>query len=119
MKGATIHINEKTFEVKVVCDPGFGFLPSEHTIAIKKYAELAKKKLDEFLEKEHNPRIMTLLQMTADFNYANNPQYKERLDKMDIPQLMKEPALPSEVAKRIEEAKDATETESAPKADKE
>lgn len=117
MKGATIHINEKTFEVKVVCDPGFGFLPSEHTIAIKKYAELAKEKLGEFLDKEHNPRIVKLLQMVADFNYENNPQYKEKLDKMDISQLAKEVALPSEVAKRVAEAKKEIDSDTASKAD--
>ncbi len=76
-----IYVNKDTFEVVVKCDAAAGFLPSEQTIAIKKYAELIKKELQEFLTKQHEPKVKKLLQMVADYNYKHNPDYAKKVDE--------------------------------------
>jgi len=76
-----IYVNKDTFDVVVKCDASMGFMPSEQTIAIKKYAELIKQQLQEFLSKKHEPMVKKLLQMIADYNYKHNSDYASKVDE--------------------------------------
>lgn len=80
MKGILIYIDKDTLDVTVKHAPALGFLPSEETIAIDKYAQLIKSQLNRFLKEKHEPMVMKLLQMVADYNYKNNPDYAAQID---------------------------------------
>jgi hypothetical protein len=77
---AIIFVNQDTFEVKVQCGPGEGFLPSEQSIAIQKTAELIAATLQKFLKEQHEPAVKKLLQMCSEFNYKYSPAYRAKID---------------------------------------
>lgn len=80
MKGTLIYADPNSFEVSVKHNPKDGFLPSEETIAIEKYAQLIREQLQKFLKQQHEPKIKILLQMIDAYNYKNNPEYKQQID---------------------------------------
>lgn len=74
-----IWVDEKDFKVYCRHSPSEGFLPSEESIAIVKYAELIKKQIDEFLETKHNPMVKRLIEMVAAYNQKNSADYIAKL----------------------------------------
>ena len=77
-----IRIDENTLEVTVTHSPADGFMPSEESIAINKYAELIRNQQKQFIEEKHNPLIRQLIKMVSDFNYKNDKTHAAQVDAM-------------------------------------
>lgn len=91
-----IRIDENTLEVSITHSPSEGFIPSEESIAISKYAELIRNQQKQFIEEKHNPLIRQLIKMVSDFNYKNDKAHAAQVDALKAKlEAEKQPVVPA------------------------
>ena len=74
---AFIHLDPQTMKLTVHHKMGEPWIPSEHTIAIQKFAEMVEKDTSAYMEKVYNPKIKKLMGMIDKWNRENNEDYRK------------------------------------------